>query len=119
MSYLSVFAQNVATAEVVARVPADAFEPAPDVDSAVLRLRRRDEPVVPVGEGREPFYRIVQAGFRQRRKQVHNGLTRELPVERDVVEAALAACGVDPERRPQTLSVDEWACLAADLGPRL
>ncbi|HET6649745.1 MAG TPA: 16S rRNA (adenine(1518)-N(6)/adenine(1519)-N(6))-dimethyltransferase RsmA [Candidatus Limnocylindria bacterium] len=119
MSYLSVFAQNVASAEVVARVPADAFEPAPDVDSAVLRLRRRDEPVVPVGEGREPFYRIVQAGFRQRRKQVHNGLTRELPVDRDVVEAALAACGVDPERRPQTLSVDEWACLAADLGPRL
>jgi 16S rRNA (adenine1518-N6/adenine1519-N6)-dimethyltransferase len=119
MSYLSVFAQNVATAEVVARVPADAFEPAPDVDSAVLRLRCRDEPVVPVGEGREPFYRIVQAGFRQRRKQVHNGLTRELPVDRDVVEAALAACGVDPERRPQTLSVDEWACLAADLGPRL
>jgi 16S rRNA (adenine1518-N6/adenine1519-N6)-dimethyltransferase len=119
MSYLSVFAQNVATAEVVARVPADAFEPAPDVDSAVLRLRRRDEPVVPVGEGREPFYRIVQAGFRHRRKQVHNGLTRELPVDRDVVEAALAACGVDPERRPQTLSVDEWACLAADLGPRL
>jgi 16S rRNA (adenine1518-N6/adenine1519-N6)-dimethyltransferase len=119
MSYLSVFAQNVASAEVVARVPADAFEPAPDVDSAVLRLRRRDEPVVPVGEGREPFYRIVQAGFRQRRKQVHNGLTRELPVDRDVVEAALAAWGVDPERRPQTLSVDEWACLAADLGPRL
>ena len=118
MSYLSVFAQNVASAEVVARVPADAFEPAPDVDSAVLRLRCRDEPVVPVGEGREPFYRIVQAGFRQRRKQVHNGLTRELPVDRDVVEAALAACGVDPERRPQTLSVDEWACLAADLGPR-
>lgn len=119
MSYLSVFAQNVASAEVVARVPADAFEPAPDVDSAVLRLRRRDEPVVPVGEGREPFYRIVQAGFRQRRKQVHNGLTRELPVDRDVVEAALAACDVDPERRPQTLSVDEWACLAADLGLRL
>jgi 16S rRNA (adenine1518-N6/adenine1519-N6)-dimethyltransferase len=119
MSYLSVLAQNVASAEVVARVPADAFEPAPDVDSAVLRLRCRDEPVVPVGEGREPFYRIVQAGFRQRRKQVHNGLTRELPVDRDVVEAALAACGVDPERRPQTLSVDEWACLAADLGPRL
>lgn len=119
MSYLSVFAQNVATAEVVARVPAAAFEPAPAVDSAVLRLRRRAAPIVPVGEGREPFYRIVQAGFRQRRKQVHNGLTRELPVDREVVESALAACGVDPERRPQTLSVDEWACLAADLGPRL
>ena len=116
MSYLSVFVQNVADAEVVTRVPAQAFEPAPDVDSAVLRLRRRASPVVPVGELREPFYRVVQAGFRQRRKQVHNGLTRELPVERETVEAALGACEVDPERRPQTLSVDEWACLAAELG---
>ncbi|MGH2445991.1 MAG: 16S rRNA (adenine(1518)-N(6)/adenine(1519)-N(6))-dimethyltransferase RsmA [Candidatus Limnocylindria bacterium] len=117
MSYLSVFVQNVATAEVVARVPADAFEPAPEVDSAVLRLRRRDAPAVPVGEGREPFYRVVQAGFRQRRKQVHNGLTRELGVDREVVTEALSACGVDPERRPQTLSVDEWACLTRSLGP--
>ena len=83
MSYLSAFAQNVASAEVVARVPADAFEPAPEVDSAVLRLRRRPDPVVPVGERREPFYRVVQAAFRQRRKQIHNGLVRELPASRD------------------------------------
>jgi len=115
MSYLSVFAQNVASAEVVVRVPARAFEPAPAVESAVLRLRRRERPVVPVGAQREPFYRVVQAGFRQRRKQVHNGLSRELTVERDVVEAALGACRVDGERRPQTLTVDEWACLAEHL----
>lgn len=117
MSYLSVFVQNVTDAEVVAIVPAAAFEPAPAVDSAVLRLRRRTTPVVADGEGREPFYRVVQAGFRQRRKQVHNGLSRELPVERSVVTSALAACGVHPERRPQTLSVDEWACLTERLGP--
>ena len=110
MSYLSVFAQNVAEAEVLARVPAQAFEPAPAVDSAILRLRRRDAPTVPVG-ARESFYRVVQAGFRQRRKQVHNGLSRELPVSREQVDAALASCAVDPERRPQTLSVAEWACL--------
>ncbi len=115
MSYLSVFAQNVASAEVVARVPAHAFEPAPAVESAVLRLRRRERPVVPVGPARQPFYRVVQAGFRQRRKQVHNGLTRELGADREVVEAALSACGVDGERRPQTLTVDEWACLAEHL----
>ena len=119
MSYLSVFAQNVATAEVVARVPAAAFEPAPAVESAVLRLRRREHPAVEVGDAREPFYRVVQAGFRQRRKQVHNGLTRELTVDREVVEAGLSACGVDPERRPQTLSVGEWACLTTRLGPLL
>ena len=119
MSYLSVFAQNVASAEVVARVPAEAFEPAPAVDSAILRLRRRPEPVVPVGDARPMFYRVVQAGFRQRRKQVHNGLSRELPVPRETVEAALAECRVDPDRRPQTLAVDEWACLTAALAPAL
>ena len=119
MSYLSVFAQNVADADVVVRVPSEAFEPAPAVDSAVLRLRRRSQPVVPVGDGREPFYRIVQAGFRQRRKQVHNGLGRELPVEGEVVRAALDGCGVAPDRRPQTLSVAEWACLTASIGPYL
>ncbi|HET7582264.1 MAG TPA: 16S rRNA (adenine(1518)-N(6)/adenine(1519)-N(6))-dimethyltransferase RsmA [Candidatus Limnocylindria bacterium] len=118
MSYLSVFAQNVATASVMARVPAAAFEPAPKVDSAVLRLRRRPVPVVPEGE-REPFYRLVQAAFRQRRKQLHNALTRELPITRETLDAALAACGIAPDRRPQTLSVEEWACLTAGLAAQL
>lgn len=119
MSYLSVFAQNVAEAEVVARVPAAAFEPTPKVDSAVLRLRRRVVPAVPAGERRQPFYRLVQAGFRQRRKQLHNALARELPIPREVLTTAFVACEIDPERRAQTLSVGEWACLLAQLGPLL
>jgi 16S rRNA (adenine1518-N6/adenine1519-N6)-dimethyltransferase len=119
MSYLSVFVQNVATAEVMSRVPAAAFEPAPAVDSAILRLRRRVEPVIPVGDARPAFYRVVQAGFRQRRKQVHNGLSRELSVPRESVDAALATCGVTPDRRPQTLRLEEWACLVSELAPSL
>jgi 16S rRNA (adenine1518-N6/adenine1519-N6)-dimethyltransferase len=119
MSYLSVFVQNVAQAEIVAEVPATAFEPAPEVDSAALRLRRRPDPVVPPGGRREPFHRLVQAGFRHRRKQLHNALARELPVGREGLLAAFAACGVDPERRPQTLRVDEWACLADGLAEPL
>ncbi|HEY7332523.1 MAG TPA: 16S rRNA (adenine(1518)-N(6)/adenine(1519)-N(6))-dimethyltransferase RsmA [Candidatus Limnocylindria bacterium] len=119
MSYLSVFVQNVAAAEVVARVPAAAFEPAPKVDSAVLRLVRRADPPIPPGLGREPFYRIVQAGFRQRRKQIHNGLGRELPLPPGTLAGALETCGIDPERRPQTLTVAEWACLAGILAPVL
>jgi 16S rRNA (adenine1518-N6/adenine1519-N6)-dimethyltransferase len=118
MSYLSVFVQNVAEATIVARVPAAAFEPAPKVDSAVLRLRRRAAPVVPVGK-RESFYRLVQAGFRQRRKQLHNALARELPLVREALEAALAGCEISPDRRPQTLSVAEWACLHRHLEPEL
>lgn len=119
MSYLSVFAQNVTEADVVERVPASAFEPAPEVDSAILRLRRRSVPIIPAGDSREPFYRIVQAGFRQRRKQLHNALGRELPVPRDELEASLTACGIDRERRAQTLSLLEWACLVERLAPLL
>ena len=46
----------------------------------------------------------MQAGFRQRRKQLHNALARELPVGREELGRAFAACGIDPERRAQTLS---------------
>jgi 16S rRNA (adenine1518-N6/adenine1519-N6)-dimethyltransferase len=119
MSYLSVFVQNVSDASIVAVVPAGAFEPAPDVDSAILLLRRRATPEVPPGPAREPFYRVVQAGFRQRRKQIHNGLARELPIAGPMVLEALAACGVDGERRPQTLTLVEWACLAGHLAAAL
>lgn len=119
MSYLSVFVQNIAAAEVVVRVPAAAFEPAPAVDSAILRLRPRPDPPVPAGALREPFYRLVQAGFRQRRKQLHNALGRELPVAAAALAEAFVACTIDSERRPQTLSVEEWACLATHLGPAL
>jgi 16S rRNA (adenine1518-N6/adenine1519-N6)-dimethyltransferase len=119
MSYLSVFVQNITIAEVLDRVPAAAFEPAPEVDSAILRLRRRPAPVVPSGTERERLHRVVQAAFRQRRKQIHNGLGRELPLAVGELTNALATCRVDPERRPQTLSVAEWACLAAALAPSL
>ena len=119
MSYLSVFVQNIASAEVLGRVPASAFEPAPEVDSAILRLRRRSAPVVPPGPRRELLHRVVQAGFRQRRKQLHNGLGRELPVPPPALAAGFATCGIDSERRPQTLSVEEWACLATELAPLL
>jgi 16S rRNA (adenine1518-N6/adenine1519-N6)-dimethyltransferase len=119
MSYLSVFVQNIARAEVVTRVPASSFEPAPEVDSAVLRLVRRDDPPVAPGPEREVLYRVVQAGFRQRRKQIHNALVRELPISREQLNAALEACAVDGERRPQTLSIDEWACLSRALEPWL
>ena len=119
MSYLSVFVQNVAEAEIVGRVGAAAFEPPPEVDSAILRLRRRATPQVPVGPGREPFYRLVQAAFRQRRKQLHNALGRELPVPRTVLADAFAECGIDSERRAQTLSLAEWECLHGHLAPLL
>lgn len=116
MSYLSVFVQYHADVEVAFTVPAAAFEPAPEVDSAVLvgttRERRLGE------EDEDGLWRLVQAGFRERRKMIHNVLVRQLPgLERERVEAGLAACGIAPDRRPQTLSVEEWLTLRDALSP--
>lgn len=116
MSYLSVFVQYHAQVRVVRVVPAASFEPAPAVDSAVIAAvtvpRRLD------ADAEEDLWRLVQAGFRERRKMLHNVLPRQLPaVGRARFEAALAAVGIAPDRRPQTLSVDEWLALASAVGP--
>ena len=85
---------------------------------AMRDLVRRPASIVPARE-RETLHRVVQAAFRQRRKQIHNSLVRELPVDRGTVDRALAACSVTPDRRPQTLTLPEWACLTTALGPHL
>jgi 16S rRNA (adenine1518-N6/adenine1519-N6)-dimethyltransferase len=96
-------------------VPGSAFEPAPKVDSAVLvgETRPRRLPA----DGEEDLWRLVQAGFRERRKMVHNVLPRQLPhLGRERIERALADAGVAADRRPQTLSVEDWLALRAALG---
>ncbi len=116
MSYLSVFVQYHADVRVAFTVPATAFEPAPAVDSAILagdaRPRRLD------AADEDGLWRLVQAAFRERRKMIHNVLLRQLPgLDRDRLGSALAGCAIAPDRRPQTLSVDEWLALRAALGP--
>jgi 16S rRNA (adenine1518-N6/adenine1519-N6)-dimethyltransferase len=118
MSYLSVFVQYHADVRVALPVPAEAFEPAPEVDSAVLvgatRPRRIDE------DSEERLWRLVQAGFRERRKMLRNVLPRQLAgVSANRIDEALAQASIDPERRPQTLSVEEWIALGSALGSAL
>ncbi len=117
MSYLSVFVQYHARAKVAFRVSREAFEPAPKVDSAVLVLEpfAADDRLDP--ESEDHLWRIVQAAFRERRKMLHNVLVRQLPVEPDRVDAALATVGIARDRRPQTVAVGEWIALAQALGP--
>ena len=117
MSYLSVFVQYHATVRIARYVSAAAFEPAPDVESAIVVLETRPR-VLPGREAEEWLWRVVQAGFRERRKMIHNVLPRQLPgVPSDHVSDALAAAGIDPHRRPQTLAVEEWLRLSDTLGP--
>lgn len=116
LSYLSVFVQYGASVEVVRTVPAAAFEPAPEVGSAILVGETGPRRLDPAAEAE--LWRLVQAGFRERRKMIHNVLLRQLPgMERPRLAAALAEAGIAPTRRPQTLAVEEWLELAARLGP--
>jgi 16S rRNA (adenine1518-N6/adenine1519-N6)-dimethyltransferase len=120
MSYLSVFVQFHAAVRIAFNVPRDAFEPAPEVESAVVEI----VPLDPLGENprlsradEDGLWRVVQAGFRERRKKLHNVLARQLPLTGAQAQAALDAAGIDGNRRPQTLSVDEWLALRIAIGP--
>lgn len=117
MSYLSVFVQYHARVRVAFRVPREAFEPAPNVESAVIVVQPYpgDDRLDRAAE--EELWRVVQAGFRERRKMLHNVLARQLPIPGERVDGALAAAGIAPDRRPQTLDVGEWIALADALGP--
>jgi 16S rRNA (adenine1518-N6/adenine1519-N6)-dimethyltransferase len=118
MSYLSVFVQYHADVRIAFVVPRGAFEPAPKVESAVVELRPHVAGHVAAETGDEDdLWRLVQAGFRERRKKLRNVISRQLPLPGEVVAQALTAAGIDGDRRPQTLSVEEWLVLRAAIGP--
>jgi 16S rRNA (adenine1518-N6/adenine1519-N6)-dimethyltransferase len=117
MSYLSVFVQYHARVRVAFHVPAAAFEPEPAVESAVIVVEPFDADDRLDPDAEDELWRLVQAGFRERRKMLHNVLARQLPIEPSRVGAALEAAGIDPNRRPQTLAVGEWLALRDALGP--
>jgi len=103
MSYLSVFVQYHAAVRIAFPVPREAFEPAPDVESAVVEIR----PIDPSGsrprlsaQDEDEFWGLVQAGFRERRKKLHNSCRASCPCKHNRARA-LAAAGIDGDRRPQ------------------
>jgi 16S rRNA (adenine1518-N6/adenine1519-N6)-dimethyltransferase len=117
MSYLSVFVQYHARVRLAFDVPAAAFEPEPAVESAVIVVEPYPgDDRLPDADAEDALWRLVQAGFRERRKMLHNVLSRQLPVEPARVAAALEAAGIAADRRPQTLAVGEWLALLAEFG---
>ena len=107
LSLLGVSIQFYGEPKIVAHVPARAFYPAPKVDSAILRIDLKDE--VPLTPGqRDSFFRLVQAGFSQRRKQLHNSLAHGLHRKNADVQPWLLAANIDPSRRAETLSIEDW-----------
>jgi len=103
LSLLAISVQVYATAEILFDVSPEAFDPPPAVWSSVVRLVLRSEPLVPPQKN-DAFFRFVSRTFRNPRKQIHNGL--QLPAQ--VAAEALAAAGIDPARRPETLDIAEW-----------
>ncbi len=113
MSLLAVSIQFYGRPRIIEQVPASAFYPAPKVDSAILRIDVNPQhalnPQTPLTiEERDRFFRVVQAGFSEKRKQVHNSLSRGLHRKDEDVRAWLATANIDPSRRAETLSIEEW-----------
>ena len=109
MSLLAVSIQFYGDPTLVGFVPASAFFPPPQVDSAILRIDVYDQPVADIDP--ELFFKVVSAGFSQPRKQLHNALQRGMWLPPGGALRALREAGIQEKRRAETLDVDEWAAL--------
>lgn len=100
--------------EILFQVSRGSFMPAPNVDSAVIRLRIRRTPPVEVAD--EPFFfRVVRAAFAQRRKTAVNSIANTLGRSKQAVAAAFDAAGVPQNARAEALTLEDFAALAAGL----
>ena len=107
---LSVNVAMVATVEEVLRVPAGAFRPPPKVESAVVRLTPKPQPLVALSELRA-VRTFVQAAFGQRRKQMQRVLRAVRSLSPQQALAVLSTVGIDPKERPENVSPRQWAAL--------
>jgi 16S rRNA (adenine1518-N6/adenine1519-N6)-dimethyltransferase len=107
MSLLALSVQLFGEAEIRSHIPARAFYPEPKVQSSVLRVDVYPHPMIPVHDF-DPFFRMAKAGFSQKRKQLRNAMSAGLQLEPRQIEQVLNTAGIDPTRRAQELSLDEW-----------
>jgi 16S rRNA (adenine1518-N6/adenine1519-N6)-dimethyltransferase len=110
MSLLAVSVQFYGQPSLAHHIPAGAFYPTPKVDSAVVRIDTFAQPVIAVADT-DHFFRVVKAGFGQKRKQLKNSLTAGLAKPMPQVVEALTRANIDPTRRAETLSLEEWGRL--------
>jgi 16S rRNA (adenine1518-N6/adenine1519-N6)-dimethyltransferase len=110
MGILSVAVQYYGQAEIVDYVPAGNFFPAPKVDSAILKITLYPHPRQSVTSDRS-FFKVVRAGFCARRKQVANSLSQGLVMPKEEVLSLMQKAGVSAQKRPETLTLEEWALL--------
>jgi len=111
MSILAVSAQLYADVELGPLVPARYFTPPPKVDSQVVVLKRRDQPLFSDLD-RKAFFRVVKAGFSAKRKKLRSSLSAGLGISKQETESILARAGISPDSRAEMLSLDDWHRLA-------
>lgn len=99
------------TPSVIAIAPAGLFFPPPKVDSAVLRLHMLDKPSVSV-KNEKFFFRTVKAAFSQRRKTLLNCISSAFPIPKDELSKIMEGVGISPQRRGETLDINEFAKLS-------
>jgi 16S rRNA (adenine1518-N6/adenine1519-N6)-dimethyltransferase len=109
-SLLSIAVQFYGRPEIVVDVPAAAFFPPPEVNSAVVKIDVYPSPPVAV-DNVDGFFRLVKAGFAAARKQISNSLSQGLGLPKNEVAAMLVEATIDPHRRAETFSLEEWARL--------
>jgi len=110
MSLLSISVQFYCEASLGPVVPAKLFTPPPKVDSQILKLTYRQESLFDDVDTKQ-FFRIVKAGFSQRRKTLLNALSSGLRLSREETAALLEAADIDPAVRAQVLDLDDWYAL--------
>jgi len=110
LSLLALSVQVFGYPSIAARIPAGAFYPQPKVDSAVIRVDTYHEPLIPQ-EQLSTFFILAKAGFSQKRKTLRNSLSGGLALSKEQCELMLQEANIDPQRRAQTLSLDEWKLL--------
>lgn len=115
---LSVAVQYYCDTEIVAKVPRHLFVPQPNVDSIVIALRVRPERKYKVDD-EDLYFKVVKAAFGQRRKTLLNSISSMGNLSKDQVKEALEEAGIDPKRRGETLSLDEFAILSNVIGNKL
>ncbi len=114
MSILAVSAQLYWEVSLGPIVGAEWFTPPPKVDSRVVMLKRREQPLVDPAK-QKVFFRVVKAGFSERRKKLRSALAGGLAMEKTDIDTLLARAKVSPEARAQELSIEQWQRLAEAL----
>lgn len=112
MNLLALSVQVYGQPSIAASISAGAFNPVPEVDSSIVKIELYSQPVIPT-ENLDIFFHLAKAGFSQKRKTLRNSISAGMRIKPPQASEILRAAGLDPMRRAETLSMDEWKNLTA------